>query len=86
MNADAKLDAALRQQTGVMLDHATRSALRRRSAHRVDHAAELDDAAIAGPLDDATVMGGDGGVDEITAQAAQTRERPCPRPRRRARL
>src|SRR5271166_3696386 len=40
-----------------------------RAAHRVDHAAELDDAAVAGALDDAPVVGGDGRIDEIAAEA-----------------
>ena len=35
------------------------------AAHRVDHTAELDEAAVPGPLDDAPVMGVDGGVDQI---------------------
>jgi hypothetical protein len=45
------------------------------AAHRVDDAAKLDDCAIAGALDDAAVMGGDGGVDEIAAQPPDARQR-----------
>ena len=41
-----------------------------RAAHRVDDAAELDDAAIAGALDDAPMMHGDRGIDQIAAQRA----------------
>ena len=45
-----------------------------RAMHGVDHAAELDEAAVAGPLDDAPVMRGDGGIDQIAAQAPQPRQ------------
>jgi hypothetical protein len=46
-----------------------------RAAHRVSHAAELDDCAVAGSLDDAAVMGADGGVDKIAAQPPDARQR-----------
>ena len=46
-----------------------------RAAHRVDHAAKLDDAAVASPLDGSPTMGGDGGVDKVAAQAPEPRER-----------
>src|SRR5271167_1165142 len=45
-----------------------------RAAHRVDHAVELDDRAVAGALDDAAVMGGDGRVDQIAAQPPEARK------------
>ena len=41
MNADAELDAALGRQAGVALDHAVLHF--DRAAHRVDHAAKLDE-------------------------------------------
>ena len=44
------------------------------AAHRVDHAAELDNRAVAGALDDATVMHGDGRIDQIAAQRPQPRQ------------
>ncbi len=44
------------------------------AANRVHDAAKLDDASVAGALDDAAVMGGDGGVDEVAAQTPETRE------------
>jgi hypothetical protein len=44
------------------------------AAHRVDHAAELNDRAVAGALHDAPVMDGDDGVDEIAAQGPQARK------------
>ena len=46
-----------------------------RAAHGVDHAAELDEAAVAGSLDDASVMRVDGGIDQIAAQPPQPRQR-----------
>jgi hypothetical protein len=38
------------------------------AGHGVDHAAEFDQAAVAGALDDARMMRGDGGIDQIDAQ------------------
>ena len=73
MNADAEFDAPIRRQASVALDH---PALHLdRAAHGVHHAAELDDGAVAGALDDAAVMSGDGGVDDVAAEAPQARER-----------
>ena len=54
MDADAELDALLGRQAGVALDHAALHL--DRAAHRVDDAAELDDRAVAGALDDAAMM------------------------------
>ena len=72
MNADAELDAALGRHAGVALDQAVLHF--DRAAHRVDHAAELDKAAVAGALDDAPVMRGDGGIDQIAAQPPEPRQ------------
>ena len=63
----------LGRHAGVALDHAVLHF--DCAAHRVDHAAELDDDAVAGALDDAPVMGGDGGVDQIAAQRPEPRQR-----------
>ena len=73
MNADAELDAALGRQAGVALDQAVLHF--DRAAHRVDHAAKLDEAAVAGALDDPPVMRGDGGVDQVAAEPPKARER-----------
>ena len=73
MNADAKFDAALRRKAGVALDHAVLHF--DGAAHGVDDAAELDEAAVAGALDDAPVMHGDGRIDQIAAQRPQPRQR-----------
>src|ERR1700722_8078432 len=72
MDADAKFDAFFGRQAGVALDHAGLHF--DRAAHRVDHAAELDDAAVPGALDGTAVMRSDGGVDEIAAEATQARQ------------
>ena len=45
-------------------------------AHRVDDAAKLDDAAIAGALDDPAVVRSDGRIDQIAAKGPKTREDP----------
>ena len=66
MNADTKLDTTFRRQADVALDHAGLHL--ECAAHGVDDATKLDDRAVAGALDDAAVMGGDGGVDEVAAE------------------
>ena len=68
MNADSKLDTALGRQARVPLDHAILQL--DGAAHGVDHAAELDDAAVAGALHHAPVMYGDGGIDQIASERA----------------
>ena len=59
MNADAELDAPVGRHASIAFDHAVLHL--DRAAHGVDHAAELDERAVAGALDDAPVMRGDGG-------------------------
>ena len=66
MNADPEFDAALGRQASVPLDEAVLHL--DRAAHRVDDAAEFDEAAVAGALDHATMMHGDGRIDQIAAQ------------------
>ena len=72
MDADAEFDAALGRQARVALDEAVLHF--DRATHGVDHAAELDEAAVAGALDDPPAMRGDGGVDQIAAQPPQARQ------------
>ena len=69
MNADTKLDATLRGETGVALQHAVLNF--DGAAHGVDHAPELNQAAVAGALDHASSMKGDGGIDEVAAERTQ---------------
>ena len=73
MDPDAEFDAPVLRQSGVALDEAVLDL--DRAADRVYDAAKLDDASIAGALDDAPTMGGDGGVDQVAPQAPQARER-----------
>ena len=74
MDADAELDAALRRQAGVALDEAVLHL--DRAAHGVDHAAELDEAAVPCALDDPPMVRRDGRIDQIAAQPPKARERP----------
>ena len=72
VDANAELDAPLRWQADVSLCCAV---LQLDSAiHGDNHAAKLDEAAVAGPLDDAPVMRVDGGIDEIAPKPPQPRE------------
>jgi hypothetical protein len=68
MDADAELDTLVRRDTRVAFDHGDLDF--DRAAHGVDHAAELDDRPIASALNDAPMVEGDRGVDEIAAQSA----------------
>ena len=65
MDADAELNPPLLRHARVALDEAVLHF--DGAAHRVDHAAEFDDRTVAGALDDAAVMGGDGRIDQIAA-------------------
>ena len=73
MDADPKFDALVRRDLCVALDH--RPLDLNGTAHGVDHATKLDDTAVAGPLDDAAVMGGSRGVDQVAAKAPEPRKR-----------
>ena len=57
---------------GVALDHAVLHL--DGAAHRIDDAAEFDDAAVAGALDDPTVMDRDRWVDEVAAEGPEASE------------
>ena len=69
-----KFDAFAGRDPYVALDHGVLHF--ECAAHRVDDAAELDDAAVAGALDDAAMMHGDCGVNQIAAQRPQPRQNP----------
>ena len=58
MNADTEDDAAILGHAGVALDHRVLDF--DGAAHGVDDAAKFDDGAVAGALDNAPVMHGDG--------------------------
>jgi hypothetical protein len=70
MNADPELDAALRRQARIALGHAVLHL--NCAAHGGDHAAKLDKNAVAGALDDAPVMQGDGRIEQIAAQRSES--------------
>jgi hypothetical protein len=44
-------------------------------AHRIDHAAKLDDDPVPGALYDPPVVERDGRIDKVAAQCAQPRQR-----------
>jgi hypothetical protein len=72
MNADPEDDAAILGHARVALDHGVLNF--DGAANGVDDAAELDDRAVPGSLDDSPAMHGDGRVDEIAAQRPQPRQ------------
>ena len=72
MDADAEFDAALGRKTGVAFDEAGLHL--GGAAHRIDHAAKFDQAAVTSSLDDASVMQGDGRIDEVAAQRPEPRQ------------
>ena len=74
MDADPQFDALVGRDLGVALDH--RPLDFNGAVHCVDDTPELDDAAVAGALDDPPVVHGDGRIDEVAAQRPQPRENP----------
>jgi hypothetical protein len=63
VNAHAILDALFRRQASVALGQAALDF--DGATHRVDNAAELDNCAVAGALDDAPVMHGEDRIDQV---------------------
>ena len=72
MNADAKFDALVERDPCIALDHGVLHF--ECAAHRIDYAAELDDAAVAGALDDAAMMHGDCGINQVATEGPQPRQ------------
>ena len=72
VNPDAEFDSAVLRHAGVALDH--RVLQLDRASDRIDDAAEFNDAPVTGALDDAAVMDGDRGVDQIAAKGSEPRE------------
>ena len=72
MNADAECNAVVRRDTHVALDHGALDF--DRAADGVDHAAELDDAAVASAFDDTPMMRIDRGIDQVASQPPQSRQ------------
>src|SRR6516225_7706719 len=73
MNADTEFDALVGRDLGVALDH--RPLDFDGAVHRIDDTAEFNDAAVASALDDAAMMHGDGGVDQVAPKGPEPRER-----------
>ena len=73
MYPNAKHDAALGRNASVTLNHAVLHF--DRAAHRVHHAAELNNGSIAGSLDDAAVVHGDYGINQIATDRPKPRQR-----------
>ena len=74
MDADAKFDALVGRDLSVALDH--RPLDFNGAVHRVDDTPELDNCAIAGALDDPSVVHGDGRVDQVAAECPEPRQNP----------
>ena len=62
----------IRRSSGIAFDHGVLNL--DRAAHRVDDAAELDDAAVARALDDAPMVDRDGRIDQVAAQGPEPRQ------------
>ena len=71
IDPDAEVDAALGRLGA--LGH--RRLPLGRAAHRIDDAGELDQQPVAGGLDDAAVVRGDLGIDQLGAQSLEPRQR-----------
>ena len=72
MDADPNFDALVGRNPCVALDH--RPLDFNSAVHRIDDTAELDDAAVAGALDDPAMVDGDGRVDQVASQRPQPRQ------------
>jgi hypothetical protein len=66
MNADAEFDASFGRKAFVALSQAILHL--ECTAHCVDYAAEFDQDSVAGALDHAPVMHGDGRIDKIAPE------------------
>jgi hypothetical protein len=73
VNPDPKFDPSILSHARIALDQAALDL--DRATNRIDDAPELDNAPVTGALDDAAVVGRDGGVDQIAPEAPEPRER-----------
>ena len=73
IDADAELDVPVLGNPGVALRHAALNF--DRAARRIEHAAELDQEAVAHHLEDAPAMLGDGRIEELAAMLAKRAQR-----------
>ena len=74
IDADAELDPPRRRHIGIAPRHPPLDLGSAR--HRVNDAAELHQHAVAGRLDDAAPVLGNGGIDELKAMGLEARKRP----------
>src|SRR5467141_595413 len=74
VDADPEFDATLRRRWGIAFGQ--RSLHLCSAAQCIDDAAELDQEAVPGGLDDAALMAGDLRVDQFGAQRLEPAERP----------
>src|SRR6185436_9008814 len=73
MNADADLDPLVGRDRSIAFGHTALNL--DGAARRIDRAAEFDQDAIAGPLDDAAAVLGDLGLQEFAAMGVQSLQR-----------
>ena len=73
IDADAELDPPRRRDVGVASRHPALDL--GRAQHRIGDAVELDQHAVAGGLDDAALVLGDGRIDQLDPMGLETRER-----------
>jgi hypothetical protein len=66
MNSDTKIDAPLRRQTRIAFDHAILHF--DRTAHCVDHAAKLNQCAVASAFHDASALNGYRRIEQIAPE------------------
>ena len=69
MNADAKFDPEVVRHVAILHGHTALDF--RRALHRLYHAWELGQQAVAGGLDDAAAVPGDGGIDQRSSDRLQ---------------
>jgi hypothetical protein len=72
--ANAKLNAAIGRKAGVSLNHAI--LYFNGTTNGVNNAPKLNDTSVAGALNYAPMMNGDGWINQITTECAQPRQ--CP--------
>ena len=73
VNADAKFDPLVLRHIDILFRHAALDFVG--TSHGVDHAGELNESAVPGILDDASVMLSDFGIEKRLSKSFQLRQR-----------
>ena len=73
VNADAKFDPLVLRHIDILFCHAALDFVG--TSHGVDHAGELNESAVPGILDDASVMFSDFGIEKRLSESFQLRQR-----------